>query len=232
MQAHLEAIERVESTEFWQEAGFAELEWARVELRDIMKHVLHPAGGADAALVVDVAEDRGAVETATKTLPLEGLEFAAYRQRVGAVFQGLLETNPVLQRIQQRQPVTEANLAELRSLVTAQAPDLDLAQLERAYPKTAGHLELAIRRIIGLAPEAVKAYFAAFHTTHPELNAKQIRFLDLLAGLIAQSGALEVERLYESPFTNLHEDGIDGLFDETESDDLVALIEQFDSPVQ
>ena len=44
----------------------------------------------------------------------------------------------------------------------------------------------------------------------PDLNSQQIRFLDLLQNHIAQYGGIEVDRLYEPPFTSLHTDGIDG----------------------
>ena len=117
------------------------------------------------------------------------------------------------------------------SLVLTQNPDVDLAKLEQLYPKTAGHLDLAIRRVIGLDGEAVEKRFEAFVHQHPALNARQVRFLSLLKSLIASAGAIELERLYEPPFTNLDPDGIDGLFDdETQIDELLGLIASFESP--
>ena len=102
---------------------------------------------------------------------------------------------------------------------------------QKPNPTTAGHLDLAIRRVIGLDGDAVEQRFEAFAHEHPALNARQVRFLSLLKSLIASAGAIELERLYEPPFTTLDPDGIDGLFeDETQIDELLGLIASFESP--
>jgi type I restriction enzyme, R subunit len=41
---------------------------------------------------------------------------------------------------------------------------------------------------------------------------------------------VEVERLYETPFTNLHQDGLDGVFDDDQADEIITLIGQLDRP--
>ena len=49
--------------------------------------------------------------------------------------------------------------------------------------------------------------------------------------VIASVGAIELERLYEPPFTTLDADSIDGLFDdEDQIDELLALIASFKNP--
>ncbi len=40
----------------------------------------------------------------------------------------------------------------------------------------------------------------------------QRSFLELLKSHIATYGAIKIERLWESPFTTLHAEGIDGIF--------------------
>ena len=55
----------------------------------------------------------------------------------------------------------------------------------------------------------------------------QIQFLDMLQNHIAKYGAIELEKLYDPPFTIDHTDGIDGVFSDTEIDDLIAIIETF-----
>jgi type I restriction enzyme R subunit len=106
---------------------------------------------------------------------------------------------------------------------------LDLHDLVEYYPDCAGQLDLAIRGIIGLDAEAVHERFTGF-VQQNNLNAAQIRFLDLLQNHIAKYGSIEVARLYEPPFTNLHTDSIDGLFDESLSGQLITLIESFNPP--
>src|SRR5207302_4481230 len=136
----------------------------------------------------------------THAVKLEGLQLAAYRNRVEKVLRTLFETNETLQRIKRGQPVSETDLEALTSLVLTQDPMLDLKDLVEYYPDCAGQLDRAIRSIIGLDAAAVHLQFTSFVQQHPTLNSAQIRFLDLLQNHIAKYGSIEVARLYEPPF--------------------------------
>jgi type I restriction enzyme R subunit len=132
-----------------------------------------------------------------------------------------------LQKIKAGEPVTEQDLQALTSLVLTQEPDLNLNDLVDYYPETAGHLDLAIRRIIGLDANAVRTTFEQFIRKHPTLNSMQIQFLDMLQNYIAKYGAIELEKLYDQPFTSISSDGVDGVFSDSEIDDLIAILETF-----
>jgi len=96
--------------------------------------------------------------------------------------------------------------------------------------KTAGNLAVAIRGIIGLDAEAVTERFTTFAHAH-RLTSNQLRFLDLLKNHIRDYGPIEVDQLYELPFTAIDKDGFDGVFpDEQIADELVTLIESFSMP--
>ena len=159
------------------------------------------------------------------------MQLAAYRIRVEKVLRDLFETNETLQRIKRGQPVSETDLEALSSLVLTQDPMLDLHDLVEYYPDCAGHLDRAIRSIIGLDAEAVHERFTAFVQEHPTLGSAQIRFLGLLQNHIARNGSIEVARLYEPPFTTLHTDSIDGLFpDEDQAHRIIQIIDSFRPP--
>jgi len=132
------------------------------------------------------------------------------------VLRELFETNDTLKLIKNGQPVSESDLEALTSLVLTQDPMLNLSDLVDYYPDCAGHLDLAIRGIIGLDAAAVSKRFTAFVQQHPTLNSAQIRFLDMLQNHIAKYGSIEIGRLYEAPFTSVHTDSIDGLFRDEE----------------
>ena len=55
----------------------------------------------------------------------------------------------------------------------------------------------------------------------------QIQFLDMLQNYIAKNGAIELEKLYDQPFTSISSEGVDGVFSDTEIDDLIAIVERF-----
>jgi type I restriction enzyme R subunit len=59
------------------------------------------------------------------------------------------------------------------------------------------------------------------------MASHQIKFLDLLQNHIAKYGSIKTDDLYEPPFTTLHSDSLDGLFDQSLADELFAIIGSF-----
>jgi type I restriction enzyme R subunit len=124
--------------------------------------------------------------------------------------------------------VTEKDLEALVSLILTQSPNASREVLAEFFSATAEPLQHAIRTIIGLDPKAVEERFSAFSIKHPKLTAKQTRFLALLQNHIARHGSITGDRLYESPFTVIDSDGLDGVFErEDEVDDLLQVIRAF-----
>ena len=54
-----------------------------------------------------------------------------------------------------------------------------------------------------------------------------MKFLDLLQNHIAKYGTIKTDELYEPPFTSLHSDSLDGLFEEGLADELFEIIGSF-----
>ncbi len=225
-------IAEARTADFWSGVSFDKLEDLRGKVRGVMKYRQGGVGGGPLPpKVIDIKEDPALVERQRHVVKLDGLQLAAYRNRVEKVLRDLFESNETLQRIKKGQPVSEADLEALTSLVLTQDPMLDLHDLVEYYPDCAGHLDLAIRSIIGLDASAVHQRFTAFVQKHPTLNSAQIRFLDMLQNHIAKYGAIEVARLYEPPFTSLHTDSLDGLFpDEEQAGAVIQIIESFQPP--
>lgn len=227
VRAKAEVIAKVRGSAFWTNVNVAELESVRTELRGIMKY--RATGGIPALppKILDVVDHKDLIEAQDYKPKLDGLNLAQYRNRVESVLRKLFDQNEILQRIKAGQPVSEDDLQSLVSLVLTQEPDLNLSDLVDYYPETAGHLDLAIRSIIGLDPEAVKQRFNAFVQKHTTMNSTQLRFMQMLQNHIAKYGSIEVDRLYEEPFTALSASGVDGIFREDQIDDLLEIIGAF-----
>lgn len=150
----------------------------------------------------------------------------AYRNRVNKVLQAIIEQSETLQKIKRGEPVSQKDLEELCSLVLTQEPGLDLHDLAEYFPQ-AGGLDRAIRGIIGMDAQAVHERFESFVHAHPEISSHANKFLQLLQQHIAKYGSIEIAQLYEPPFTTLHNDGPDGLFDEPLVDELLDIIGTF-----
>jgi type I restriction enzyme, R subunit len=227
VRVNLPLIDKLKSTEFWNEITVRGLEEIRVELRGIMQ--FRPKIGPDPTppKVIDIHEEQSLVERKRHKVKLAGLDMVAYRNRVHHVLQDIINENPTLQKIKVGQPVEPLELEALCSLVLTFDAGLDLHDLLDYFPETAGHLDQAIRSVIGMDAKTVHERFTQFVREHPHLASHQIKFLDLLQNHIAKYGSIEVERLYEPPFTLLHTDSLDGLFDEPLADELLKIVGSF-----
>jgi type I restriction enzyme R subunit len=218
-------IDKVKSGKFWIEPTVLDFEEVRTQLRGIMKYINKPVTPRIPPLSIDVSD--GDEEFEEIKPRFEGLDLAAYRHRVESVLNEIFDETPVLKKIKQGQPVSEMEIAELSEKVILRDPQLSLQDLLEYFPNKAKRLDLAIRQIIGLDAKAVDKHFSAFVQANPSLNSHQIRFLEMIKKHIATYGKLEIEQLYDSPFTAIHNDGIDGIFpQEEQADALMDLIEQ------
>jgi type I restriction enzyme R subunit len=221
--AKMEWINKVKSAGFWANATVESLDEVRRELRGIMHCRNKPTITRPRALEIDITDSDEQSER--QIVKLEGLDLAAYRIRVESVLKSLFEEAPALQKIKAGQLVTEAELRQLIEKVMLREPDLKVDDLLVHFPNTGNRLDLAIRQVIGLDAHAVNAHFTRFVQKYPTLTSHQIRFLELIKKHIAQYGALQIEKLYETPFTQIHSQGVDGVFtDERQIDDLLTLI--------
>ena len=225
----LPVIEQVKSPEFWDNVTVADLEYARNELRGIIQFRRFDGPESVEAKIIDVKEDESLIERKRHKVRLDrldDLDMAAYRNRVNNVLQSIIDKSETLQSIKQGRPVSQTDLEDLCSLVLTQEPGLDLHDLTDYYPH-AGGLDRAIRGIIGMDGQAVHARFEAFVHAHPEISSHANKFLQLLQQHIARYGSIQIEQLYEPPFTTLHNDGPDGLFDGPLVEELLDIIESF-----
>jgi type I restriction enzyme R subunit len=220
-------IKQVRSAAFWQTVTMPELEKVRQDLRIIIYHKVTGAGPTNHIKVVDITEDLTQVESGQRSSSIPSVDMKVYQQQVEQALRDLFETDPTLRKIRRGEAVTEQELERLTSLVLIQHPDVRLDMLKSFYGE-ALPLDYILRSIVGMEPEAVRERFELFVQKHPKLTAKQTQFLSLLQNHIAKYGAIEIERLYEDPFTLVDADGIDGVFsNEAATDELIEIINSF-----
>ena len=222
-------LKMIKGSDFWETVSLAKLEDVRKELRGIMHHRQKDTTTSLPPKVIDVAD--GEVEFAHRKSNIREIDVSVYKKKVEQALRSLFYTNPTLQKIRAGQPVSKSDLKALCSLVLTQHPGVDLELLKEFYFETAVSLEVIIRSLIGMEPELVRKQFAGFVQRHPKLTANQTLFLNLLQNHIAKYGSIELERLYEPPFTSISSNGLDGAFtDEEQINDLLAVIKTFQLP--
>jgi type I restriction enzyme R subunit len=226
-----EVIKRAKSDEFWNGVTVADLESVRKPLREIIHHRDRQGAAPLPAKIIDITEDTAGFKTNRRATSLKTVDMKAYKQVVEAELKRHFDTNPALKKICADETVSEADIQALVSLVLLQSPYASRDVLEEFFADTARPLDLAIREIIRLGPDAVAARFAEFARRHPGLTAKQTRFLGLLQNHIARFGSVTLDRLYEQPFTVVDADGLDGVFEKPEQiDDILDIISVFAPP--
>jgi type I restriction enzyme R subunit len=199
-----------------------EMEQLRIELRSIMQYRDKGIGPIIEPPVIDIT-DGDEIHEQQGTY-LKAVDMASYRLKVEQVLKDLFEQNPVLQKIRNGTTVSELELDNLNALIHTQHPDIDLNTLKSFYD-TAAPMEQILRSIVGMDADKVNQHFADFIQHYPSLNARQVQFLSLLKRQIAQSGAIEINSLYQMPFAALGE--LDSLFANEQIDGLQAIVESF-----
>src|SRR6185295_2373418 len=148
---------------------------------------------------------------------------------VESVLRDHFAENPILQRIRAGKSVREAELEELARLVLQVDDKANVRHLAGHVPETRRSLLTVFRSLVGLDAAAVEQAFTDFVHQHPRLTSQQLRFLQVLQNYIAQNGGIELERLYEPPFTTLHAESMDGIFqDPGDIDQLLAILSVFE----
>ncbi len=163
--------------------------------------------------VLDVKEDAAEYRTEEVKTDIVTVDFQIYKQEVEKTLSPLFESNEVLQKIRAGQSVTEADLETLNALVHTQNPGVDLSILKEFFPESTAGLDQILRTIVGMDAKAIENEFTAFvQQVHTHLNSRQQRFIGMLKNHLCRYGSVDIEQLYDAPFNQIDDAGLDGVF--------------------
>jgi type I restriction enzyme R subunit len=222
-------INKVQQDDYWPTAAYDEFEQTRQALRSVI-HLRDkgPKLPPEPILIFDIKEDPAEYKVDERKSNIRTVDYEIYRQEVEKTLTPLFEKNPVLQKIRAGEPVTEAELVALNALVHTQNPNVDLDLLAEFFPESSAGIDQLLRTIIGLDVEAIEKQFMAFvQEHHINLDALQQRFLGLLKSEICRKGQMTIADLYEQPFKGLHQNGIDGLFQDKQAELIATFVAGF-----
>ncbi|HKK80304.1 MAG TPA: type I restriction-modification enzyme R subunit C-terminal domain-containing protein, partial [Phaeodactylibacter sp.] len=204
IQQAMPEIQRAQDADFLQEASLSELENIRKALRGLLGIIPRRERK------VYETNFKDQMETAEEATVLQGLEsMGKYHKRVERYVRENRE-HVVIQKLRTNKPITESELQELEHLLFEQDPSAKAA-FEREY----GHQPLGafVRSLIGLDTKAAKEAFAEL-LEQSDLRADQITFINRLIDYLAVNGTIQKRMLVQPPFTDLHDMGIFGIFDD------------------
>ncbi|KAA8666696.1 DEAD/DEAH box helicase family protein [Vibrio gigantis] len=219
-------IKQIQQPNYLSDADYFAVEACRHNLRTVIH--LRDKGAAPPAPktpIIDLQEDSGLYETQEIKTDIITVDYEIYRQEVEKTLTPLFESNTVLQKIRGGQAVTEADLSTLNALVHTQNPNVDLHTLKEFFPESTAELDQILRTIVGMDEQQIEHEFTAFvQQVHTHLNARQQRFIGMLKNHLCRYGSVDIEALYDAPFNQIDDAGLDGVFPNPAQADVV---EQF-----
>jgi len=202
--AEMALILEVQTDEFWQDINLPILESVRRRLRQLVK-LIEPK---DRKIVYTDFEDQigAAVDVALPDIGA-GTDKARFLMKVRH-FLAQHENHITIQKLRRNEQLTPQDLSELERIFLAESVGSP-EDLERI--RSEGGLGLFVRSLVGLDREAAKQALAGF-VLGRTLSANQIEFIDLIIDHLTDRGVMDPRRLYESPFTDLDDQGVSGVF--------------------
>ena len=161
----------------------------------------------------------------------QALSVAKYRELVEQKINELISGNPILQKLKEGIEITEEEAEQLAEELHNEHPHITIDLLRRVYNHRKAEFVQFIKHILGIAilqsfPETVSKAFDDFIAGTSYLTSRQLQFLDLLQKFIIGKRVMTETNLIESPFTLLHPEGIRGIFNPKEIDEILSLTQK------
>ena len=213
---HLLLIEAMAGDEWWQDVTLPMLEQARRKLRSLVKLV---EKSSRKVVYTDFEDALGEASEVALPLVASAVDFERFRSKAKA-FLRAHDDRLALHRLRRNQPLTAADLQELEALLQEAGGTEDDMQRARTL-----HTSVAafVRSLVGLDREAATQAFAHL-IAGGTASARQLQFIGEIVQHLTEHGAMPEDRLYASPFTDIHAHGPDGVFDAANVEQLFSAL--------
>ena len=207
--AQLEWIQYVQSSNFWTDITLEDLEKTRLKLRLLMRFIEKESTGIVFTnfqdQLLEVHENDGVYEFSTDS------SLALYRKKVEAYIREH-EDDLTIQRIKRNQAITKLDLQQLDYKLFEASGIADLDQFNKTiHPdKSVGEF---VRELVGLDRGAAKVAFADYLDS-ARFNPQQLQFVNTIIDYLTQNGVMSPAQLAKPPFSDIHFEGVFGLFDD------------------
>ncbi len=212
----MELILDILADSFWQDVTTPILESVRRQLRDLIKLIERKRRQP---IYTDFVDEMGA--PAEIALPgLDAATFERFRAKARHYLRQQLQ-HPAVHKVRTGVPLTAQDLIDLEHLLleAGVATIDDLLQAK----DTAEGFHLFLRSLTGMDRATAKAAMDRF-LFGKRPTASQTEFINQIVDHLADQGYIHPERLYESPFTDIHASGVEGVFPSAQVDELLSVL--------
>ncbi len=204
IKAQMVLIQSVAGDEWWTDVTLAMLEDARKKLRALVKLI---EKGKKPVIYTDFEDMLG--EQTTIALPGvgTGMNLAKFKDKA-RLFLREHESHVSLQRLRRNLALTPSDLAALGDMLVQAGGSAEV--IKQATEQSQG-LGIFIRSLVGLDRETASHAFSQF-VVGTTATASQLEFINLIVQYLTENGVMDAARLYESPFTDISQQGPEALF--------------------
>ena len=222
--AELELILEVQDERYWEDITLKMLEEIRLRLRSLIQFVDKENREP---IYTNFADELGMTREIQAEFVAGGVNIAQYRKKVEQ-FVMQHKNEQVIRKIRLAMPLTEEDLQKLDTFFFEADETGTREEFEKIYGEQES-LSLFIRRLVGLDRRAVKEAFAAY-LDDKVFTADQIRFMNYIIEHLTRNGTMDERLLYRSPYVDIHEMGVEGVFPKL-ADHIIGLIRRINGSV-
>jgi type I restriction enzyme, R subunit len=208
--------------QFWKTINIQRLESVRVALRDLIKYLDKETQPIIETNFEDELDFSGVKQH--DLMPAYG-RLQSYKDRVESYVR-THSNHLVIQKLKTNKPITETEINALETILF----DGATIGTKQDYIDNYGDKPLGvfIRSIVGIEVTAAQAAFAEFIQTG-SLQADQMTFINNIISYLTKNGMIDKAMLFQPPFTNIHQDGLIGIFDDASAKKVISLVDEVNS---
>jgi type I restriction enzyme R subunit len=210
-------IESIKRQDFYKDISQKKLDSVREELRELIQY-LETSGRT---IIYSNIEDSEITMSVNEPI-ISSNYGTSYRRRV----ESFIRENKhqlTISKLVSNQPITAAELKLIEEILF----DGDERGTRADFIKEFGEepLGVFIRSIIGLEVKAAQNAFAEFLQAG-SLRADQMTFIQNIITYLTKNGTIEPSMLFEPPFTDMNDQGLMGIFEDSDAHKVISIIEK------
>ncbi len=215
---HIELIRKLQDDEYWKGMTILELENIRLAIRDLIKFL----DKIDRKTVYTDFKDEYEIPTITPSIVADKPStLISYKTRVQKIIRENAD-NPVIKKIHLGEQLTSDDIEQLEEILFEEVPEEERDLYKQMF-KEKGDLALLVRQVTGLDANSAKKAFAKFLDDR-NLNADQITFINYIIDYVIDKGVMDLNQLFEQPFTDIHFKGLDGVFPDKDAVKIISIL--------
>jgi type I restriction enzyme R subunit len=217
---HLSLIKEVQTDQYWSSINVKKLDSLRTALRDLIKYLDTQKQEPIYTHFEDELDYDGIVVRGHVNTSYESLQ--SYKDRVESYIRKNKD-HLTIHKLRKNIPITKEELNAIENMLFTESVAGTKEQFVQQYGEKP--LGAFIRSVTGLEQSVLNEAFADFLQVG-DLRADQMTFINTIISYLSKNGTIDKNMLYQPPFTDLNDQGIDGVFDNDA--DLIKIIKIID----